>query len=751
MRGPRSSATTWLRWGPLWIVDAACWLFALWTLLCHGVVFSRGTPRDLVVVVTAAAVLLPLLLWAARGRFGGQAVRTLLFDPDPVADPTALEPVGVEPPLLSLPRRLLVAGLGIGALGMWLWSGRYGMLWGLAMLLSGGLLLWFSLSRVSPFFRDPARASTEQGRDLGLSGESRPQTRLSPHLAPAPASGSVILLGSVAAGLALLALRLSRPDTDEAFYQALASSLQRFPQAPLLGFDVLHGHTSQPLGPSPYRVHSFELFYGFVGWCTGQWPIKVAHGLLPAVTAALWPLSLYRLTREIAPRAPLWPVLGTIAICLGDGSTHAGFGNFSLVRLFQGKAVFVTVAVPLIFAYAVRFGRAPRVGRGIRLTVVQIMAVGLSSSALPLTPLIAAAGVWAGLAPGRVGAQLRTLLYAICTSLYPLVVGLWLSGLWERMVGLGAARGGTVAATGQALSNLGGGGAVAAGQALSQPAMADTWSVGMAAIQAACERVLGPPSVAGVYLGALLLAPVLLPSRGARFAVSVLALWFLGLYNPFLYPWVSKVVLVPAIFFRGCWVVPFPLLLSLCLSALPDLGLQLGGKGWVRPLWLGLTCACFVWLVPTRPTWAADNRVGAPFWGLKVEPEFAVARAAARLVPPEGGVVCMPTALNRWLSAMPERAFPTLAKVSYLSASERPAPVFLAGCMEARRRYPACSPTAIARRLLALDVAVVSVPLASPQRGAFEGALRRLHFRPRRRVLGYGLWSRDAPGDGGSP
>jgi len=47
-------------------------------------------------------------------------------------------------------------------------------------------------------------------------------------------------------------------------------------------------------------------------------------------------------------------ILVVLLVILGE--THHSYGNFAFVRMHQGKAVLVTLMVPLIFFYAWSFG-----------------------------------------------------------------------------------------------------------------------------------------------------------------------------------------------------------------------------------------------------------------------------------------------------------------------------------------------------------------------------------------------------------
>ena len=46
-------------------------------------------------------------------------------------------------------------------------------------------------------------------------------------------------------------------------------------------------------------------------------------------------------------------------VLVAVGETHRWYGNFSFVRMWQGKSIFLSVFMPLVYAYALRFAVRP--------------------------------------------------------------------------------------------------------------------------------------------------------------------------------------------------------------------------------------------------------------------------------------------------------------------------------------------------------------------------------------------------------
>ena len=65
------------------------------------------------------------------------------------------------------------------------------------------------------------------------------------------------------------------------------------------------------------------------------------------------------------------------------------FGSFFVGRAWQGKTVLLIVLVPVLLAQLHDYGRAPSRGGLVRLALLSIAAIGLSTTAIFLVPTIA--------------------------------------------------------------------------------------------------------------------------------------------------------------------------------------------------------------------------------------------------------------------------------------------------------------------------------------------------------------------------
>ena len=294
-----------------------CLGFALWTLCAHAVVAAGGSLATLVALYGATGVA---AVFVGR-RVGGSPA----IDPAPLPAATRDAPGAV---------RVALAVLAAGA-AVW------------AIVRDDAVTTWWLLV-------------------LGLGAAAVAHlAREAPQGSPAPRSRRAewgLLLLAIAC--AAYALGIHRPDADDAFFVNMAVAAVDHPELPLLARDTLHGRFDLPIQLPTYRAHSYELAVGAVSLLTGLSALHVFHLGAAALGAMLACASHGLLFRRLAPGAWLaattaWAVLVAVA-----GETHHWYGNFAFVRMWQGKAFFLFVFLPLVSAYACASRSAATAGRG---------------------------------------------------------------------------------------------------------------------------------------------------------------------------------------------------------------------------------------------------------------------------------------------------------------------------------------------------------------------------------------------------
>ena len=577
------------------VCDAAVFVFGLWTLCSHAVVAAGGSLAQLVGLYAGVGSGLLVVFWWLRRR------REPAARPAPDPDP---------PPRAAWLRALQGGGLALGIAAAFASQQRGGVvaLWIFAVALLGAAAALFVLAE-RPVVEEPASGP---GIEIGL---------------------WVLALAAV-----VIALVTHRPDIDDAFYVNVAVTAADFPGEPLLARDSLHGAAELPLMLPVYRLHSYELWNGMLSWITGRPAIEIFHWVSAALAALLLPLAHARALRWLTPRDWLWAVAAVLVVLVGAGETHRWYGNFALVRIWQGKGIFLFVFLPLIYAYAIEFARRPTSAAWLRLALAQVCALGCSSSSLWAAPAAALMALACVLRPTlsdlrRYATGALSIVYVVAASALARV----------RMV----ADGHTPGEKKLVEDELG-----ARVEEAIEVALGTEWLLvfGVAALLAswaACRRGLGQ-----------------------RFAIVLPLAVVLVLLNPFTSRWVLENV-TGSSYWRVMWALPLPILMAFLLVA----PLQLGGRGIRRHAAAAGSVAlmlAFVFFVPSFGALDRRNegpsgvgiRVGKP--GLKVEEVGWRWAAALNAAVPPGSVVIAPWDIGRWVPTFHDHARPLEVRPSYL-------------------------------------------------------------------------------------
>ena len=524
------------------LLDAAVLALAAWTLACNLAVWlGAGFDR--------------LFAWTAGGALPLAAALLAAWGLGPAAPPGP----GARALALPLPgRATLLAGLALGAGCTLLVAGGASLLVAWWVLVLGLAAAWIALLR-----RDPR---SEPGDP-----------------SPARSAGGTLALWLLAAGCGAFAVTVHAVSPDDAYYVNVAVAALDRPELPLLRHDTLHGIEGAPAMYTVYRVHSHELLIALVARLLRLPAVQAAHMVLPALFGTLVVLSLARLVRRLAPRTWLLTTAILVATLLLVADTEQSYGQFTFLRLQQGKAVFLGLLAPAILLHGLAFGERPSWRSGALLAAAQIASVGMTSTALWCAPALGGLALVAG-ATGRRGG-LRHVLAGAPALLHPLLLGLAFHGASAREVARSGEEG------------------VRLVRVVAQPLRG-----GAELVEGAWRVVLGSGPFSALCLLATSIAWVLAPSRAARALALVLPLGTLVLLlDPYVALDVADSVTGGITYWRVLWVLPVPLLLALVLAApaslLADRAPRLG-----RGLAAVLAAACLA-LLPQRHVLDPANRI----------------------------------------------------------------------------------------------------------------------------------------------
>ncbi len=202
------------------------------------------------------------------------------------------------------------------------------------------------------------------------------------------ALAGVVLLGMIGATLALAS---HRPDADDYCYLPNAVYCLEN-QKETMGFDVRALYSVD----RPFRAYAwftslpFEYLQAVVAYHSRVPFLAIYYLVSPAISGFLIAFSLFYLVARFADTTRD-AVLGT-AVALGItmllGETHRTFGNFSFVRIFQGKAVCMTIGIPVFAAATIDFFRRRQLRDWFLCAAVMVAMLGATSSTLVLFPAL---------------------------------------------------------------------------------------------------------------------------------------------------------------------------------------------------------------------------------------------------------------------------------------------------------------------------------------------------------------------------
>jgi Family of unknown function (DUF6077) len=228
-----------------------------------------------------------------------------------------------------------------------------------------------------------------------------------------------------AVGLATLSLFLVRPDADDTYYVRLSTWVAAHGTFPLR--DVLFSDEAFPAIIFP-PVSSFEGLVGAVArWTDVSAPTLLYLVVTPAASA-LAVLALWRLLRSWGLWSTGLALSVSLAFLLFAAQDNLTPGNFFIGRLWQGKVIFAAILVPLLFVLLKADVERPTWRRLVLLAAAGTAAVGLTSSAAFVVPVLAA-GCLLPFARGR--PRTAAVAYA-ATAAYPLGTLLLTAALGSR-------------------------------------------------------------------------------------------------------------------------------------------------------------------------------------------------------------------------------------------------------------------------------------------------------------------------------
>lgn len=426
--------------------------------------------------------------------------------------------------------------------------------------------------------------------------------------------------------LAALSMFTRRANPDDLYYVNLSQWVVDHGTFPLR--DTIFSDLVFPMSSWP-PVASYDALAGLVASLSGVPAASVVYLLVPPVATWLSVLALWRLLRrwQVAA-AGLALSLALVFLLFDGGPGYAAPGSVFLTRIWQGKVILLCLMVPTLLVYALRYVERPTATHAWWLFAGGVAAVGLSTSAMFLVPLLALAGV----APLALRRPRRALIGLAAMAVYPLAAGLVTVALGGRSADLFGTR------------------------------LTFRFDPAWFGPQIFRDGAVAVVAVAAVLAGALLI-----PHLAARVTTGVLTLIVGVTFIPGVTYAAFELVGLGPTLWRVSWVTPIAALVGV-------LGVRLGSNG--RRGQIAVTVAAAVLIVSGVPIWTRANGVdldATPQWKLS-PPAVETAQQILATAEP-GALVLAPPRLSVTLSILTTKV-KTVAPRAYFMDYLRDDPTF---------------------------------------------------------------------------
>jgi hypothetical protein len=213
---------------------------------------------------------------------------------------------------------------------------------------------------------------------------------------------AVAVLGTAAG---VFTLFNCRPDADDLsfFHRALVQEHA----APYALDDTQHGVAGLPPLSPLHVMASYEPLVALVSRLLGLDPLSVYQNAAAAIAAMLLAAVLFLTYVQLGIAA--WRSVActgaALLFLLLDGNSHPSFGNSSLVRFWQGKAILWSLGLPMTTLFLLRwFDGARSRWHAAVLFSAGVSAIGLSNSAVFQIPILGMAAAAAAIVSRRCNA-----------------------------------------------------------------------------------------------------------------------------------------------------------------------------------------------------------------------------------------------------------------------------------------------------------------------------------------------------------
>ncbi len=426
----------------------------------------------------------------------------------------------------------------------------------------------------------------------------------------------------------LFSLMTYRSDADDAFYINLAANALDNPHQPIMRFDTILGIEQFPLLGAWYRVQSFEMLVALVSDLTGLPPYSTTHLVIAPAFSAISILTAYHFVRWFTPGRALLGAAAFLLILTAWGDVHRAYGNFGLVRMFQGKAVMATVMLPLLAVFVLKAMDTNRRSDLMRVALTGIATVGMSSNAVAVAPMLAGV-LFAGKVLGHSDSRFK-----LAKAALPLVLIVTIASCYAALI---------FTLSDPVAENI-----ERAWKQVSSPK--HNW-----------ETVTGEGLREKLALLGLLLLPLSVRDRQRKSVAAMFAIAFFVLTTP----WIKSAIshLFPANFsWRIFWAIPVPVLLATLFAAL--LTGNGSHKSGHRMVMATIALTIFV-LAPGNTTMSIGAKTHTGFSWKLIDQHQLIARRVAEVTRPDD-LVLAPEEISWQLATVRDSPHLVIGRLMYI-------------------------------------------------------------------------------------
>jgi hypothetical protein len=570
----------------------------------------------------------------------------------------------------------------------------------------------------------------------------------------------------------VLTLCAHRPDKDDCRYINRAVAMADSPTSPILQWDTRHGIPNVPVRFSSKLIAN-ETLIGSLSLLTGVPAIYIFHWLFAGIGAFMLVLAYAGLFQILTPKHWAFATLAVMVFLCLDGALHRSYGNFSFVRLHQGKGILVSVCIPLIITYGLAYSKKPTLRNWLLLGSVQIATLGMSATGLLVSPVVSGLTLLVGFMSFKM--RVRQFLIGIGSSFYILgiVCFLRISSLLRYLFSVGINSHSTNQVTQQAT-----------GQAITSGMHRHESKY----FEHAVDSVFGDGNFAILCLIIVVITVFFCRNRVSKvFCVVFPVVVFLLFANPLVDRFIATIITGRVHYWRVLWLLPLPTMAALLITSTLDIkgNLLFGTSRFFNVTKMQSTLnritkyvtfivlmILLVVIFRHQSIFLPANLVSFGRPALKVNPGYMVSKTVVSLVE-EKSFVLAPFAVSVWIPTIHHHPFPLVSRDRYATklGNEREERMLLTQYVSGGlhlddklgvNKTRVFSPTKgriskhvvdgtfsvpvqrqrlLAEGLQKYGITCVCLPTANPQREEIEEILTALDYKKSQQILGYDLWT----------